>query len=657
MRISGYIWCMSGKQAEAGVHLTVENIGGIDETTVTFEPGITVLSGRNATNRTSLLQAIMAAHGSDNVSVKADADEGHVELSINGETYSQSLSPGNGNVRTSGNPYLDDPTLADLFAFLLESNESRQAVVTGENLREIIMRPIDTEEINAEVDRLVKERRRIDDQLAELDDLKDRLPALKEEQTQLNTRIEEKQTDLETVEAEIEVADADVEQRREKQADLEATLEELQEKRSALDDVRYELETEQESLESLRADLRQVEEEYDRLPATPANDMDELETRIDRLRSQKQDLEAGLNELQSVIEFNQERLNDDIPKALDMLKNDGTESDTVTDELLADDTVTCWTCGTEVAADQIERAVAQLQEFSRQRVAEIGDIEEELDELTAERDDRRDDQRRREQLERRQQELETEIETTEAQIGSLTERRKTLHDDIEAIEAKVEALENDAYKEILELHKEANQLEYDIGSLETDLERVEENITRIEGRLDKETELESRRGDISDEIEDLRTKIERIERQAVDEFNDRMATVLDLLEYDNLARIWLERKTREVREGRRKVTESILELHVTRETESGATYADTVGNLSESEREVTGLVFALAGYVAHEVHETVPFILLDSLEAIDPARIARIVEYLSEMSEYLVVALLEEDAGALTEQYQYITEI
>jgi len=29
--------------------------------------------------------------------------------------------------------------------------------------------------------------------------------------------------------------------------------------------------------------------------------------------------------------------------------------------------------------------------------------------------------------------------------------------------------------------------------------------------------------------------------------------------------------------------------------------------LSESEREVTGLVFALAGYLVHDVHETVPF--------------------------------------------------
>ena len=43
----------------------------------------------------------------------------------------------------------DDPELADLFAFLLESNEARQAVARGDDLRETIMRPIDTDEIES----------------------------------------------------------------------------------------------------------------------------------------------------------------------------------------------------------------------------------------------------------------------------------------------------------------------------------------------------------------------------------------------------------------------------------------------------------------------------------------------------------------------------
>ena len=158
-------------------------------------------------------------------------------------------------------------------------------------------------------------------------------------------------------------------------------------------------------------------------------------------------------------------------------------------------------------------------------------------------------------------------------------------------------------------------------------------------------------------IKSLRTKIERIEQQAIEEFNEHMEMMLETLEYDNLARIWLERTETEVREGRRKRTKGVFDLHIIRQTDSRATYEDRVENLSESEREVTRLVFALAGYLAHEVHETVPFMLLDSLEAIDSERIETLVEYLAEYSEYLVVALLPEDAQEIGDDYRQITEI
>jgi chromosome segregation ATPase len=636
--------------------LSARNIGGIDETTVTFDPGVTILSGRNATNRTSLIQAIMAALGSDDVSLKADAEEGHVELAIGGETYSRTLERRNGQIQTGGDPYLDDSTVADLFAFLLESNEARRAVVTEVDLRAVIMGPIDTDEIKAEVDRLVEERRRIADELKDLEDLKDRLPALEEERAQLQDRIEEKQAELADVEAEVEAADAEVEQSRDEQAELEDRLAELRETRSELDDVRYELETEQDSLESLRADKREIETEYGELPETPMGDIDDQEARIDRQRAAKQELESELNELQSVIGFNQERLEADGSGFLDALDDDR-EDAAVTEELLPDEAVTCWTCGSEVAAGQIETAVEKLQELSQQRVGEINEIEDELDELIAERSELQGHQRTRERLERRQRELDEEIAATEGRIETLTDRREVVREEIETIEAEVETLENDAYEEILELHRTANQLEYDIGSLENDLDRVEENITRIEARLDEETDLETERDTLNEEIEALRTKIERIEQQAIEAFNDRMDAVLELLEYDNLARIWLERTEQEIRDGRRKVTKSVFELHVTRQTDTGVTYEDAVGNLSESEREVTGLIFALAGYLAHDVHQDVPFMLLDSLEAIDSTRIASIVDYLADLSEYLVVALLEEDAAALHNDYSHVGDI
>ena len=65
-------------------------------------------------------------------------------------------------------------------------------------------------------------------------------------------------------------------------------------------------------------------------------------------------------------------------------------------------------------------------------------------------------------------------------------------------------------------------------------------------------------------------------------------------------------------------------------------------------------MLALAGYL---VYEEVPFILLDSLEAIDSEGITQLVEYLEQYASYIVVAVLSKDAGALDKDYQPIAEI
>src|SRR6056297_3993976 len=100
----------------------------------------------------------MAALGSHDVSLKSDAERGAVTLTLDGEEYTRTLVREDGRLQTRGDPDRDEPELADLFAFLLESNEARRAVRSGDELRETIMRPIDTDEIEAEIDRLEAEK-------------------------------------------------------------------------------------------------------------------------------------------------------------------------------------------------------------------------------------------------------------------------------------------------------------------------------------------------------------------------------------------------------------------------------------------------------------------------------------------------------------------
>jgi chromosome segregation ATPase len=280
-----------------------------------------------------------------------------------------------------------------------------------------------------------------------------------------------------------------------------------------------------------------------------------------------------------------------------------------------------------------------------------------MDDLKTEKATYEEQQRQRSQLEDRLTRTRTELESRRDRAEELEAERDRLETKIEDLEAEVEHLQGETQSELLDLHREANEIEFKLGQLQSDLEDVNNEIDRIESELNKRDNLNARHESLSDEIADLRTRIDQIEEEAVAQFNDHMETVLEILDYENLERIWIERRQETVSQGRRTVEQSVFDLHVVRMTADGTTYEDRIDHLSESEREVTGLVFALAGYLTHDVYEECPFVLLDSIEAIDSDRIARLIDYVADYAEYVVVALLPEDAQAIDDDDQQITEI
>jgi chromosome segregation ATPase len=599
----------------------------------------------------------MAGLGSDRVSLKGDADNGSVTLQVGDETYTRSLERQSGSVKFGGEPYLDDPELAGLFAFLLESNEARRTVALGQDLHEIIMQPVDADAIKAEIRQLKTERDDVDDRIDERKQLQEKLLNLKDQRATLTQQIEAKESELESKRDELNELSANAAEARSEQSELDRKMETLQQKRSSLDDIEFRLETERESLNSLEIEREELRAEYEELMDEEMGDVDRIESDISQLREKKQRLESELNKLQSVIQFNEEMLegtNTDIAAAL--RGDDGHES--VTDQLLDDASdVVCWTCGTEVDVEKIEATLDRLRDLRQSKYAAQTDIDEELSELKEQQSEIEATERKREDVQRRLADVKAEVEQRETKIESLEGEQADLEAEIDRIKTEIEELEEQDRSEVLDVHREVNELELELSRLESERDTVIADIEDIESDEEEIETLQERREQITEQIDELKTRIERIEKEAIEEFNEHMDTVLELLDYDNLDRIWVERLETETRKGRRKVETTEFRLHVVRSTAEGVTYEDEFEHLSESEREVTGLVFALAGYLAHDVYEVIPFILLDSLEAIDSERIAALVEYIQEYAEFLVVALLPEDAASLDDDYDYIAEI
>lgn len=647
------------KTAEKVAKINVENIGGIDQARVEIEPGVTILAGRNATNRTSLLQAIMAVAGSENTSLKADADDGTVELSIDGETYSRTLTRRNGRISMEGNPYLEDPMLANLFSFLLERNECRQAVANGDDLREIIMRPVDTDEIEHEIHKFENKRDRIDTKLTELDELSNRLPQIKENKEQLREEVDRKESELAEKQSVLDNIDKSIEESRTENEELDAKMSELQEARSDLNTVQQDIESEQESIDALQDELAEQQAALDDLSSVSDDSISNREQRMQRLRGQAETIDQTINELQSVIQFNDEFLVDGQPEIVDQLNsNNGRDDGAVTDKLLEEnDTVTCWTCGSDVETSQIETNLDGLRSLRKQKIQERQSLKKDIKELESQKSELEKQQQRYQQLQQTNKQTETEITDREEKVESLKVRKDELSSRITQLKTDIEELQQEDHSEVLEVQEKVNHLKFELDDLTTELSSVENEINTIEARLDERESLKTRREDIQSELEDLRSRVELLQEQVIEEFNEHMEAVLNLLDYDNLERVWIERTQENVREGHRKVNKNRFDLHVVRSTESGKVYEDTVNHLSQSEREVTGLVFALAGYLVHEVYQTVPFMLIDSIEAIDADRIANLVDYFKGYSDYLVVALLDEDAAALDDSYPRVSSI
>ncbi len=636
--------------------LAVENIGGISSTELDFRPGVTTLVGRNATNRTSLLQAIMGALGGREVTLNSGADSGRVELHLGNELYTRELVRKNGSVRMSGSPYLQGSAArsAELFAFLHESNDARRAVERGDELREILMEPVDTAEIEAEIQRILEERSDIEAQLESLEGLSDRLPGLEEKRASLTAEIEEVEERLAERRATLDEIDGTIEARREDREELDEAISTLEGTRSDLDQVKREQRTERRSIESLEEERSELEAELDELPDGPSRSLEDIDARLTRLREQAQTAKAELTQLQSIVQFNEE-----------MLEEGGLSSITVgdgsthgTDELLpaGEQEVSCWTCGSNVERGAIEETIEQLRSVRASRMDDRTELREEIEELEEAKSTVRKQEKRRERLQNRLADTESELEERRNRIEALEAREDELVDQIEELEDKVSALNQEENDELLELNREVNQLEFELEDLESQRTAITEKIEDIEEQLAGRDELVREQEELSEKLTDLRTRVERIEAEAVESFNNHMSELLELLEYDNIDRVWIEQVEREVKDGRRTVSKSAFDLHIVR-SEDGTVHEDEVSHLSESEREVIGLVFALAGYLVHDLHETVPFMVLDSLEAIDADRIAALLEYFEGYADFLVVALLTQDAAAVDIDHQAIDEI
>lgn len=619
------------------VSISIRNLGGIESLETSFSPGVSILSGENATNRTSLLRSVAAALGADDAAatLKTDRDTGSVTLNLDGTTATRTYERSKNRVATSGDPLTSESELVDTYVALFATNPARGAIRTGgDGLRDILMRGVDTEETRAEIHSLKQRRNALEDRLAEIQSAKDDLPDHRETESRLSTEIEELEAEIAEVKAEIDEFESSSEEIEEAESRLD-DLESLREQRRR---IQTELEETRSSISeyfSRRAELRYGLETM----AVSEERQSDLESRKRDLTDRIRDLQSTVQELNEIISHNRTVLEE-----RDVIGAFGSEQSVTAHLDPGEATVECWVCGSDVKKSKIEGRIETLEELREEKQTAVQDLRDELDDVETELEGIRRNVDRRDRLEEQLSETKAALESERSTLERLANEDADLREEIESLEATVAETDDTRGDDYQEAYQRLSQLRHRLGQKESELESVRDTIAELEDEIADGDRVEEELNAVREDLFDARERIDRIESSVVERFNEQMEDLLDLLDYQNVSRVWLERLATEGN------STSTYEIHVVRESEDGVAYEDTLDTLSESEREIIGIIVALSGYLVHDLSDSIPFVLFDSIESIDAPRLEKLFEYVSDYAPFIVAALLPEDASAIDEQ-------
>lgn len=559
--------------------IDIERIAGIIDGSAAIEPGLNAVQAANWQGKSSFVEALKVALGISSKLTEGE-ETGHVDLQTPKRDIIVQLVRNGSTVSREGEPYLKDEydiVRAELFACLDEHNEIRGAVRRGENLEDVLMRPLNFQNIDEQITELKRERKRIKSELSQANEATKRLPSVQQKVNRLSEEIEELRDQREAVD-----------QRDNENED--STQQQLDRARSEKRQTKKRVEQLEQSIKGIEERLSENRTELESIDIPECENTDKKLKRVrEELNSAKRDAEI----LQSLY------------SATEMVLDEN-RFDLITDvqRNITGDTVKCWTCGNDTAQEEIKAQLETLETKLTEHKATVEQHQSKIEELEARRE-------QQSQLKHRKQDLESEIAELEEQLAdrqqSLTDARERL----DAASTRVDEL-NETVDETI---SERSDLESEIKYRKAELDDATAELDQLDARADQTEQLEAELEEVRNEIKDLRSRKDHIKREARDAFDDAISDIVSMFETGfESARLTADFEIVVARDGR--------------ETSLTA--------LSEGELELIGFVAALAGWQSFNVNESIPLMIVDSVGNLDNRNLHMLVEYLRDQTEYLV---------------------
>jgi len=602
-------------------NLEIENIGGIRFGEASLSAGPNIVQASNFQGKSSLLAAIQTVMGTtgqfeENHPLMEGANESHVSLETEDATYKttleQSVGTNENTVSRSGDTYLtgeQDRIAARLFAFLGEDNPVRAAVreKNQKRLTELLKKPLETENIDLRIDSLRSDIVDIEEELNQAEEAAEKLPAVQEEVTQLENELEELKERRDELE---ETVDEDTEQ-RDLRNELTSKQSELDRTQSQLERLKNQVERREEQLEEKQKELNELE-----VPEEQG-----LDTNIGEKQDRVEELELKIDLLGDLYRSNRAVL-------------DENELTLITDleRSLSGDTFDCIVCGQGTSEEDVEEQLQAVKEKQQSLQDEKESLDEEIEKIQQRKREIRLNSQERERLETEVKQLKVDIQEDEQEVENLEGVIEELTEEVEDMETEYE----EAEQEEKEYSSELKTVQQKIGTTENKLSRARDKLERLEDEASDRDESEKQLEAKKEELEELKQRREKKYDELVDQFDEAMADIISTFApgFDGA---FLNKK---------KNPDDSVEFEINLARNGRTT---DIQNLSEGERELVGIVTALAGYRTFNVDERVPCILLDSIGQLAAEHIRHMIEYLEDTAEVLVTTAYPE-AGSFEGQ-------
>ncbi|THE64016.1 hypothetical protein D8Y22_14930 [Salinadaptatus halalkaliphilus] len=591
---------------EGPLELKLENVGGIEEQSLTITEETTFIQGPNAANKSSFLKGLLFVLGARSVPIRSGSTDARVVLSTDDRRIERTAHRRNGTIELSDDAWIDDAdavVLLERFAALLETNPLRTAVGRNDSVESLLKEPMNIEQLEARRSEKMQRKRELAAELESTDDVDERLAARERDLEAKRERVDSLETRLE------ELYDEQDETISTEDDELEALRERRAELRSDETEQTSQIEQLESSIERLESQLAATTESLeDARDAVDGTDIDELKRERERRRADLEDVTKRLEVLQTVLTANREMRDSEHTGAL------GYDSGLVGDEL------TCWACGGEASIEDIDETIDELADLVADDKRRKREHEPEIEALTDRIDEIESTTAEIKQLEADKQEIKQTLSNRQDSLTEHRSRLQAVRDEIDDLDEEITAVESDQATDHADLADEIEETRVELQTVRREIERLEDTCKSLRETRTEREETKAEIEALSAEIQTLTDRIENLENELRTVFNDAMDDLLEVLEFERIERVWLDGE---------------FELVIARQID-GQTRTEHLDHLAESEREMIGLVLALAGYITYDVSDVTPVLVLDSLGAFDSERTRRLVDYFADETEYLV---------------------